>query len=109
MFQARFFSRHHLLTNYKLPRTLVLFNIKCEGRGRARSNRCFVPSQQPSGGEKKSVPRKRTDLKIAPGPVRSKGVTVGKTHQGDHAVPLGFAHTHSPCRSGGGGQVCVLR
>lgn len=55
--------------------------------------------------------RKRTDLKIACGPVSSEGVTVGKTHQGDHVVPLGFAHTHYHRRSGlgagkvGGGQV----
>ncbi|TSM36133.1 Guanine nucleotide-binding protein G(i) subunit alpha-2 [Bagarius yarrelli] len=37
--------------------------------------------------------RKTPDLKIAPDPEPSEGVTVGKAHQGDTAVLLGFVCT----------------
>lgn len=49
---------------------------------------------------KKIGTEEKDRLKIAPDPVTSEGVTAGKTHQGDNAVPLGFACTHSHFRKG---------
>lgn len=53
--------------------------------------------KQLSGG--KMALRKKTALKIAPDPVTSEGVTVGKTHQGNNGVRLGLACTPSHFRN----------
>lgn len=80
------------------PCLVVSSNIKCEGQSRQQSDICFLHHNS-WVGEKEIGTEEEDWLKIAPDPVTSEGVTVGKTHQGDHAFAPSFAYTHPRFRN----------